>query len=485
MENIMLLLNERIDTAVVNSEQYTVSLLSEALKYGLVTNEFYNLFQMQLLNLFEEQIGKYTAGSSSSVAMDKGKEIIQSILFITDMYLKAFGKPSSSLEILKSQNLKEIYNKGFINMLNMLSKPKKRLKELQKAMLPFQNESYVFTIKQEIPEYLKNYNILFNAHQSPVFMYPLAVDTPAKAGIYGVNRYIVNLYMENKICSLFSQKDIINLLKAYNKMYNVDYSEMILNLFDIVMKNAIFAAACSSTPQNLVLIKEHGETIHKKLLGLDEQGISGFIDDAVERLIHVLKIEGIAEQEYINRYKKTLLPRLLYVYTELKGRDVRLQNQDFRRGTWDFDNYMDIILFYDESLKENDCIVLNKGKRLSNKAFSRLVENVDTADTSEEKAEIIKESIQSIYDFMDILGSACLSENDCRVLFKSMGDIEAAAICLRIFETEIKSGYFEFSEINTSLLDEEWERLFSEYVKELPEARRVLLMELISKLRLG
>ena len=484
MESTLVSLNDVFDENVINNEQYTISLLNEALNRGLVTDEFTTLFQMQLLKLFEEQLQKYTLGQSSSIGIDKGEEMIQSILFTADTYLKTFNKPSSSLEVLKNMSLKDIYNKGLINIHNVLSKPRKRLSELQKTMIPFQNEAYLFTINQEIPEYLKKYNVLLSAHESATFMYPLAVDTLQKSGIHGVYRYIISLSMENRICSHFAPKDIIGLLQAYNSMYKVDSNEMILNFFDIIMKNAIFASSCSDTPQNLALIKEQGEAIHKKLMSLDNEGIARFIEDAVDGLVHVLQIEEIDELEYINSYKELLLSKLLYVYKSLKKGTSEAQNQDFGSNSGSFGNYMDIILFHNEkSEAETDSIVLSQGKRLSEVAFTCVVDGVNAAQTPEEKAVIIKENIQSIYDFMDILKSACLCEDDFKVIFAGIGDIEVAAICLYTFKAEIMSGCFEFSKIHISSLEQEWEKIFAKYVKELPIDRQEALLNLIHRLK--
>ena len=56
-----------------------------------------------------------------------------------------------------------------------------------------------------------------------------------------IKNYLKNINIENRICSYFDKSAIDNMLENYGKMYSINYRDLLINVFELTITNAVFS----------------------------------------------------------------------------------------------------------------------------------------------------------------------------------------------------------------------------------------------------
>ena len=91
--------------------QYTISLVEEAFRVGIIDKEFVDSIEAQVVFILRALIQRYTKGKSTSLAIERAEKILGSIYYSIDAYAKSFNSPEESIEVLKNESINEIYEK--------------------------------------------------------------------------------------------------------------------------------------------------------------------------------------------------------------------------------------------------------------------------------------------------------------------------------------------------------------------------------------
>lgn len=98
----------------INKYHYTLSLLLEGQRKGLINKKTINSIHQQIIVILRELILKYTKGNSTSVKVETAENIQKSILYVIDFKLASYSNPEKSLFIIKKTDVKKIYEEGII-----------------------------------------------------------------------------------------------------------------------------------------------------------------------------------------------------------------------------------------------------------------------------------------------------------------------------------------------------------------------------------
>ena len=101
-----LVAQEKINQARLIQNQYTISILNEGLRVGLLKIEDVYGAQRQLMSTLEKLIKRYTQGESSSVTSETAVSILASILYVIDTLLIAFKQSRKSNCLVEKRQCK-------------------------------------------------------------------------------------------------------------------------------------------------------------------------------------------------------------------------------------------------------------------------------------------------------------------------------------------------------------------------------------------
>lgn len=139
----------KIKRACLSQSQYTISLLNEGIRVGLLnTKEVYDI-QNQFMLILKSLIRRYTQGKSSSVTTETAESIMTSILYAVDAYLLKFDDPEKAVTYIKTDNIKSVYEKGVDSLRQCLEETKQLYKEIKRNKLDVAVEAYQMTIDEQ------------------------------------------------------------------------------------------------------------------------------------------------------------------------------------------------------------------------------------------------------------------------------------------------------------------------------------------------
>lgn len=171
--------------------------------------------------------------------------------------------------------------------------------------------------------------------------------------------------------------------------------------------------------------------------------------------------------QYINKYKRLFTDRI----------SSSLANN----------NLSGLIIIEDEDPDEGK-MIFKDGVKMSDRDFVDLVELILNCREVKEKVELITANIHSREDYLDLLESDCLYDNEFRAVFEALGDIDLAVLGSVIFYEDLRSG--EFQLLPEKLIKDmenrepEWQRHYADYLLSLRSEKGKEIERLINKIRI-
>ncbi|NLO20452.1 MAG: hypothetical protein GX119_00425 [Syntrophomonadaceae bacterium] len=396
---------------------YTISLLQRVEELAWLDQQHLEHIHQQFLSLLKDTVIRYSQGDSSSIKVETGERLMLSILYCVDAYISNLNNPREAIEILSTVGVKEVHRRG-LELVNQCWQETKTLyQEILK--LDIDNEAYQSTVDEALPACIEHYDPEFASNDTMGSIdYPLLLDDMKVQGIFYIRNYLYTLVLENKFCHRFSLNDIKELLSDYGQLYQIDYKEALINIFEIVLCNSIFSLLSGNRPTEIRMTAIQYRFLRDKLMGLDEPKCRSQIKEAIESLIAELDIEDQNEKNYIREYFGVLMPRLLSA----------LNNDSLHN-----------VVILEREATNTQAIIYDAGKTMNNESFCTLLEEISVASDPSLRAQVIIRGIHSLGDFIDVLESDCLYDQDYWILFSQLGDFELALLAKLIFIEEMRA----------------------------------------------
>ena len=96
----------------LDSVSYFHYLIKEGGRLSLITPLQLDGIQYQLVELLTAQFNRYTGGQSSSVTVETGQKIQQSVFYTIGYYFKSFSDAETCLEALSQNTLSVLFEQG-------------------------------------------------------------------------------------------------------------------------------------------------------------------------------------------------------------------------------------------------------------------------------------------------------------------------------------------------------------------------------------
>ncbi len=135
-----------------------------------------------------------------------------------------------------------MYNEGKLILQDKFENTRKLYEKTIENKLDVEIIAYNDTLLDGIEAFFVNYDIEFEPHEVPGSIdYPLAFDDWNVQGLNYIRNYLNNINIENRICNYFEQSSITNLLEQYGQMYHINYKDLLINVFELTITNAVFS----------------------------------------------------------------------------------------------------------------------------------------------------------------------------------------------------------------------------------------------------
>lgn len=439
----------------LSKTQFMISLLREGFSEGLLEKPVIDRIGYDMMFLLNDLIIRYTKGESTSLKVDTAEMLMNSICYSIDAGLTNCSSPEECIALLKAKALREIYYDGIKNITACVEKIRCLISEMQKIRMDIPLEAYIATI-ESIPAFFNVLNIMFSPQDSvPSIDYPLVFDDWSVRGVYYMENYIETLNLETKVCRLFDIDDIKHVLESYGRIYNIDYRKCLINIFELIINNAVFSALSGHPARQLLLSKEQYTKLNIELSKFSSIELQSNIDKAFQTVILELNIRASEQIKYLMNYKEVFL-------TALKS-SIKIQGLDKL-----------IICRGEDAAEPSNSAVLQHGDRLDQKSFLSLLKDLSKCTSITEKVNTIMSRVHSWEDFIDILETDCFYGDEFLELFSELGDFELSILVKTVFYEQLREGSCDLSLIEAEDIqaDREWQQQFVKFLASLESLRK-------------
>jgi len=219
---------------------YTISLMNEGLRAGLLTSEETARMQNGIMLILQDLIRKHTQGESTSVTTEVAESLLTSLLYATDAYLLGLESPEEAIACLRTIQIYDIHVRGVEAIRLCFEETKRLYKEVIANKLDVPVDAYQMTLEESLPVFLKKYGIVFDAHNTMASIdYPLAIDDMKLQGVFYIKQYLERIKLETGFCATYERQELLNLLASFGRECRFNYRIELFNIFELVLNNAI------------------------------------------------------------------------------------------------------------------------------------------------------------------------------------------------------------------------------------------------------
>lgn len=151
-------------TENLRRDEYTNSIVAEAIRVGLYTEDDRLSVQKGLMDTLAVVIGYATKNESTSVRLDRANDYLTCILYNCDTYLLSIADPMEAVKTLHDIPIEELYNRGYAINQTHFQRAKRVFANVRYTRLHDGSKTYNRAIDILVPHYLAAYDARFNAH---------------------------------------------------------------------------------------------------------------------------------------------------------------------------------------------------------------------------------------------------------------------------------------------------------------------------------
>ena len=309
----------------IHPSRYTQTLISEGLRVGMIPIELVDDIQMQVRGVLEDhlretrrdlvrsaQTSDVSAGvSSSSVNEEMARSMLDSIFYSLDTYLLGFHDPLYAINAVQGMAVDEMFRAGQKMVKSLVCESVALHVQAKKSRISTDNAAYNKTLDAEVHAYLEGYDYRRAGHEIVCPMtYPLSDAPSPMPGIHRLRDYLTRLVTENHFCALFEPEEKALLLESFAKHRHTTTQDMQVNLYEVIVCNALGAAILGKYPGILVLTEQEIVYLTEKLHRKTTRELEHMTADAIRCLISDLHPEP-AVSAYVSGHAKRFVSKLL------------------------------------------------------------------------------------------------------------------------------------------------------------------------------
>ncbi len=245
-----------------------------------------NIVEAKLFSLLPSLVRRYTSGESSSIPVDTAQEMLNSLYYQFNAYIKDNGYPGS---VLLNENAEDIYIKAVSHIQKKIEYGKNLYVMAVFLTSKFCNISISDTLNG-IKSFFKFYDFRYFSHLIPGDIdYELCI--PVSEDLLGID-YIIK-YLEHLIIeiSFIEQFEITKVDAVLKKSYS-NYDETILNLFEPVFASSLGLSIIGADIFSLCINCERLNDLYSVFIQLDGNGIKNALATGARGICSILNIKN-------------------------------------------------------------------------------------------------------------------------------------------------------------------------------------------------
>ncbi|MEG0768124.1 MAG: DUF6179 domain-containing protein, partial [Clostridia bacterium] len=247
-----------IPRETLDERRYLESLLEAALSRAQVDDAWIEQTQGALLDLLAYQCRRYTERKSSSVRIEVSEEIMRSIVFTLDIWLREIPEPDDALRAITEVGFRAGYARGYRKIQTMVKATQIFYETTRRQYLFTDNAMYNATLNGGIAGFFQRYYPEFGAHTIHITAdYPVALFPEGYQGIEFIRRYLVCVWYENQFCRMFGEDAMTRTWTRYAIEYGDTVRDMVCNLYEVILSAAL-ACAIAGDPMANLWVSERG-----------------------------------------------------------------------------------------------------------------------------------------------------------------------------------------------------------------------------------
>ncbi len=416
----------------LDAVSYFNAFIQESFRLHLISTEELERFQIQIIGLLSVQFNRYTSGFSSSVSEETAKRIQQSVLYSLGYYFKSLPDVEKGLQELKENSLEELYHRGTKLVEKACVKAKELLKTVQENSLDTEILAYHETLSKGLMMFFKDYETDYGAHETPASIdYPLSCDKMILTGVDYILDYLDKIQIENNICSCYPPEEITSLLKGYD----LEYKELLFNIFDLVLTNSVGSLLLERSPFNLNITEYDRQYLQFTLAPLTGEEISERVDQTLDRLCEELvlrKESSLSNQpalcdesslcngpaicdsrfiDYIRQFTVNFKTRLIHALAA---------------------NSLERLFLSSDDTLDTQLICFRDKDSLDDSRFRDISVEIRECRLVSDKIGLLKKDAFSLKDFIDLLEGDCFFDKEFDAVFQTMDQIQLALLMKKL-----------------------------------------------------
>lgn len=381
------------DRGTLDERYYMQSVLKHGYMAGILSDGDLASVSDQLMELLAQKAGELTDGSSSSISVETAGELMSSMTFVTGVRLKEYERSEHAAEAVRDRSLTDLFQEGLDSVRCKVSRARRIHRHITEGLFGTPSVYYRSTVEDGISGFFRLYDPETGAHKLHITVdYPAFRVRPQLDGIEFIERYLSYIEAEDSFCRLFRPEDVHSLMCGITP----DYPSCPVNIFEPVMMAAVGLVICGRPVRTLALCMEDISRLSNVFREKSLVETSIYIEKAVRLMDREL---GMSRPSL--RYAVSCVPQMAL--------SVR---KAVKNGTLDKVFVIPVV----SDGHENE-VKLTWGEGMSADDYSSLVSRLEAAGTSSEKADLILDSTDSMFDFADLVSDGLLDREDiCTIL---------------------------------------------------------------------
>lgn len=233
-----------------------------------------------LADLLQNMIRQFLGDGCSSISEDEAGRILASVLYCIQIC------PAE----VDTADPYTAFQAGSAQIKQMLTECEQDWRLVAATHLDIPLISYQETILKALPAFFRYYNPTYAAQETTTMIdYPLATDERALTGIRYIRHYLDRLLLEERFCHYFRSEDILRVLQGYARLYRTPTKEIMANLMQIILEQAIIVMLADGQSGGLRLSSEQATDLIQRL---EPDRVAMDIDQAAERLLVIMGLSA-------------------------------------------------------------------------------------------------------------------------------------------------------------------------------------------------
>ncbi len=352
---------------------------------------------------------------------------MQSINYTLGLFLKSLPNPERVAAELLETPLLVMYQKGSARISRKKHTARHFYEMAMANKLITLHYTYNATLKPEgIGQFFRLYDTDFAAQEIPASIdYQLCNPVTDLTGIEFIQKYLENLYLENKFCGNFNPFDLHCLLYGFD----TGYPDLLINIFEIVFTTALGCVLIKRPVAKLDLTADEVQSLRNRLAQDDAELIAFKLRQAMEVVCRELKLTSAALRTYL----EISLPKITLNIVQAVKTDTLSKT---------------IVISVNPDLSPR--IQFSAGRRMADADYRELIEELLICRQTADKLQLIKEKVKSFDDLEEVLLEARLSAEETWAVFGMLDKVELAALLKRhAYNSEIQA--VDLTEAETAL----------------------------------